>query len=120
MSSILNLAKQSSNRFLPQAIKQQVSGVSTLIIREHSEPNKEVKSNKAKSARIIEFQKKLTIKSLIGKWDKFSRYPFQEQQEAFKPWPNNVNPHTGEIGGPSGPEPTRYGDWERKGRVSDF
>ncbi|SOD98902.1 succinate dehydrogenase assembly factor 4 [Caenispirillum bisanense] len=25
-----------------------------------------------------------------------------------------------EIGGPRGPEPTRYGDWERKGRVSDF
>ena len=25
-----------------------------------------------------------------------------------------------EIGGPSGPEPTRYGDWEVKGRVSDF
>lgn len=25
-----------------------------------------------------------------------------------------------EIGGPSGPEPTRFGDWERKGRVSDF
>jgi len=25
-----------------------------------------------------------------------------------------------EIGGPTGPEPTRYGDWERKGRVSDF
>lgn len=25
-----------------------------------------------------------------------------------------------EIGGPSGPEPTRYGDWERKGRCSDF
>lgn len=25
-----------------------------------------------------------------------------------------------EIGGPVGPEPTRYGDWERKGRVSDF
>ncbi|MFM2148026.1 MAG: hypothetical protein RLZZ187_332 [Pseudomonadota bacterium] len=25
-----------------------------------------------------------------------------------------------EVGGPSGPEPTRYGDWERKGRVSDF
>lgn len=26
----------------------------------------------------------------------------------------------GEIGGPSGPEPTRYGDWEFKGRCSDF
>jgi len=25
-----------------------------------------------------------------------------------------------EIGGPQGPEPTRYGDWERNGRVSDF
>ena len=25
-----------------------------------------------------------------------------------------------EKGGPRGPEPTRYGDWERKGRVSDF
>ncbi len=25
-----------------------------------------------------------------------------------------------EIGGPAGPEPTRYGDWERKGRCVDF
>jgi hypothetical protein len=25
-----------------------------------------------------------------------------------------------EEGGPSGPEPTRYGDWERKGLASDF
>lgn len=25
-----------------------------------------------------------------------------------------------EIGGPRGPEPTRYGDWEVKGRCSDF
>ncbi|MEH6629344.1 MAG: DUF1674 domain-containing protein [Halopseudomonas aestusnigri] len=25
-----------------------------------------------------------------------------------------------EIGGPSGPEPTRYGDWERKGICVDF
>ena len=31
-----------------------------------------------------------------------------------------VNPVTGERGGPRGLEPTRYGDWERKGRVSDF
>jgi len=26
----------------------------------------------------------------------------------------------GEEDGPRGPEPTRYGDWERKGIVSDF
>lgn len=25
-----------------------------------------------------------------------------------------------EIGGPTGPEPTRYGDWERNGRCTDF
>jgi hypothetical protein len=25
-----------------------------------------------------------------------------------------------EIGGPEGPEPTRFGDWEKAGRCSDF
>lgn len=25
-----------------------------------------------------------------------------------------------EIGGQAGPEPTRYGDWERNGRCTDF
>jgi hypothetical protein len=25
-----------------------------------------------------------------------------------------------ELGGPKGPEPTRFGDWERGGRCSDF
>ena len=25
-----------------------------------------------------------------------------------------------ESGGPAGPEPTRYGDWEKKGLTSDF
>ncbi|MGF1640684.1 MAG: succinate dehydrogenase assembly factor 4 [Rhodospirillales bacterium] len=29
-------------------------------------------------------------------------------------------PAAAEIGGPQGPEPTRYGDWERKGRCVDF
>lgn len=30
------------------------------------------------------------------------------------------NPKTGEIGGPRGPEPTRYGDYAYAGRVTDF
>ena len=25
-----------------------------------------------------------------------------------------------EVGGPKGPEPTRYGDWENAGRCTDF
>ncbi len=27
---------------------------------------------------------------------------------------------SGEKGGPKGPEPTRYGDWEKGGRCFDF
>ena len=34
--------------------------------------------------------------------------------------PKTLRKRPREIGGPSGPEPTRYGDWERNGRVSDF
>ncbi len=29
-------------------------------------------------------------------------------------------PKVEEIGGPQGPEPTRFGDWSINGRVSDF
>ena len=29
-------------------------------------------------------------------------------------------PKVQELGGPSGPDPTRYGDWERRGRCIDF
>lgn len=32
----------------------------------------------------------------------------------------NAPPKPREINGPTGPEPTRYGDWERKGIASDF
>ena len=42
------------------------------------------------------------------------------EKEPLPEWSDGVNPNTGEKGGPKGPEPTRYGDWERKGRVSDF
>lgn len=48
-----------------------------------------------------------------------------------KPQPTVISPQTEkevrqllnavkELNGPKGPEPTRYGDWEVKGRVSDF
>jgi hypothetical protein len=34
--------------------------------------------------------------------------------------PKEVTNRPKEIGGPKGPEPTRYGDWERNGRCFDF
>lgn len=34
--------------------------------------------------------------------------------------PTQASTKEGEIGGPKGPEPTRFGDWEQKGRCSDF
>ncbi|KAJ1553017.1 U3 small nucleolar RNA-associated protein 11, partial [Nowakowskiella sp. JEL0078] len=38
--------------------------------------------------------------------------------EPLKRFDKETNPSTGEVGGPKGLEPTRFGDWERKGRVS--
>ncbi|KAJ3286702.1 hypothetical protein HK104_008906 [Borealophlyctis nickersoniae] len=43
------------------------------------------------------------------------------EKEPIKPeFEGDKNPVTGEVNGPKGKEPTRYGDWERKGRVYDF
>ncbi len=38
--------------------------------------------------------------------------------KAPKPAPAQAAPK--EIGGRKGPDPTRYGDWEKKGRCIDF
>ena len=38
--------------------------------------------------------------------------------EACRPAVQKLLPE--EIGGVRGPEPTRYGDWEHKGRCADF
>ena len=43
-----------------------------------------------------------------------------KEADPYAPFPDGINPETGEIDGPKGPEPTRYGDWERKGRCIDF
>lgn len=39
----------------------------------------------------------------------------QDKAEAVKPVPPAP-----EVGGRPGPEPTRYGDWEKNGRCIDF
>lgn len=50
--------------------------------------------------------------------------PCQQTRERncqdIKPEPKESNGVPKEIDGPSGLEPTRYGDWERKGRATDF
>ncbi|TPX51926.1 hypothetical protein SeMB42_g01768 [Synchytrium endobioticum] len=47
-------------------------------------------------------------------------HPDAPKTAASEAWDGDKNPVTGEIGGPKGKEPTRYGDWERRGRVFDF
>ncbi|XP_027567017.1 succinate dehydrogenase assembly factor 4, mitochondrial [Pipra filicauda] len=42
------------------------------------------------------------------------------EREPLEKFPDGINPTTKERGGPRGPEPTRFGDWERKGRCIDF
>ncbi|MGE5548223.1 MAG: DUF1674 domain-containing protein [Solirubrobacterales bacterium] len=48
--------------------------------------------------------------------------PAPKPQSARKPDEASATaPHPPEeIGGPQGPEPTRFGDWEKAGRCSDF
>ncbi|XP_052853128.1 succinate dehydrogenase assembly factor 4, mitochondrial [Drosophila gunungcola] len=71
------------------------------------------------SKRYLEFREKLRSEAPLETLPECAPHPAHEK-EPLKPWPNSTNPHTGEIGGQAGPEPTRYGDWERKGRVTDF
>ena len=48
--------------------------------------------------------------------------PETEQEQAGKKEYNaqHSTQSQKEVGGQSGPEPTRYGDWEKNGRCSDF
>ena len=40
--------------------------------------------------------------------------------DAAKPTAQDLIRKVEEIGGPPGPEPTRYGDWQFNGKVTDF
>jgi hypothetical protein len=43
----------------------------------------------------------------------------EERRKAAKNQ-NSAKELAKELGGPKGPEPTRFGDWEKKGITSDF
>lgn len=51
-----------------------------------------------------------------------NKQPPTDKAEAQNPAPSAVPPkkQPKEIGGREGPEPTRYGDWEKNGIISDF
>ncbi|CAG4998717.1 unnamed protein product [Parnassius apollo] len=89
----------------------------------HSQDSKagiDAASEKRESRRMAEFRKKLRETTPIQDLGEQPLTHSPQEENALPAWPNDTNPHTGEVGGPRGPEPTRYGDWERKGRVSDF
>ncbi|XP_062319487.1 succinate dehydrogenase assembly factor 4, mitochondrial [Osmerus eperlanus] len=44
----------------------------------------------------------------------------EKSKDVLEKFQDDVHPDTKEKGGPRGPEPTRYGDWERRGRCIDF
>jgi hypothetical protein len=46
--------------------------------------------------------------------------PETGKPEAAKPAAPEKPKKVQEIGGPPGPEPTRYGDWQFNGKVTDF
>jgi len=46
--------------------------------------------------------------------------PRAQGDASLPPVPPAAGEAASEVGGPKGPEPTRFGDWERKGRCSDF
>ena len=80
---------------------------------------------------------KVSSKEYSDNWDKIfkkksGRVSFSEQVSKedkkcettvgvlFSPEDPGCNKKSVEIGGRKGPEPTRYGDWEKSGRCIDF
>ena len=79
----------------------------------------------------------MSSKKYSSNWDKIfkkksGRVSFSEQVSKdtkkyettvgvlFHPEDPGCSKKSVEIGGPKGPEPTRYGDWEKSGRCIDF
>ena len=60
----------------------------------------------------------IAIKNYSSSKQKQSLKTSEENKKIF--FKNNIKIQDKEIGGAKGPEPTRYGDWEKNGRCSDF
>ena len=60
----------------------------------------------------------IEIKNYNSSKQKQSLKTSEENKKIF--FKNNIKIQDKEVGGVKGPEPTRYGDWEKNGRCSDF
>lgn len=57
----------------------------------------------------------------MSELDAKPREPDEKPDAVVRPQPPRGVPQPpGEMNGPKGPEPTRFGDWEKNGRCSDF
>lgn len=52
--------------------------------------------------------------------DTIPQKQLEQEQERTAQSAENAKQPKKEFGGPKGPEPTRFGDWEIGGRCSDF
>ena len=70
----------------------------------------------------MERNKKNTLVVAQGPITKKGRYVDPDVKGALKTKSTEASEKKAraEINGPKGPEPTRYGDWEQKGRCTDF
>jgi hypothetical protein len=73
-------------------------------------------SGKARKMTSWGLAKRLAAHHNLGVMDNRDRTTHKPPQPA----PEKTPEHAKEIGGPKGPEPTRYGDWEQNGRCTDF
>lgn len=68
-----------------------------------------------RQANAMAAQTKREIADRIKEAGKRAREEAEARRRAEKPAPPPE-----ELGGQKGPEPTRYGDWEKNGLISDF
>jgi hypothetical protein len=61
------------------------------------------------------FKRKLSPQAERALQEAAARRTQQEKQDRAR-----AETRAKEVGGAAGPEPTRYGDWEKKGLTSDF
>merc|ERR1719186_848769 len=60
----------------------------------------------------------LRKKTPIGKLEEQPNVHPAQEKDPLPAHPDGVHPAQEKVPLPRGPEPTRYGDWERKGRVT--